>query len=360
MSAQGTNLSGWSAALDPAHCGACHAGFLVPASAGAPLCPNCLAARLEPVPAVEANPPPEWIVPFNIAPVTLNANLERWMRDIPFPSATLNPASLNSRLTPLYLPMYLADVSVWGTWSAQMGFDYLVASSEERYSNGQWVTQRLNETRIRREPRAGDISRRYENLPVPALEQHTFKNQTGQDTLAGFDTSRAVPYTAQTLANAFVRTPEITTEAAVPFARQELERRAARDCQTAASAQHLEQFAIRAAFGEPNWTLLLLPMYVTSYSDDEGHWLAVRVNGQTGAVSGIKHSSMKTARRWTMLFGGIAFFLLLFSAALVLLSNIVSQAQVWVAVVVFLALVVCLATPTPLIIAWEYNRRQRA
>lgn len=346
----------WGTALHPTHCGNCHAAFLVPANAGAPLCPNCLAARLEPVPALAQDKPPELILPFSVAPVTLNANLERWLRDIPFKSATLNVNALQSRLTPVFLPIYLADASVWGTWNGQMGFDYLVASSEERYNGGQWVTQRLNETRIRWEPRAGDISRKYENVPTPALEQHArIMGTLGQGKTSAFDTTRAVAYSAEALANGFVRAPEITDDAATRFAQQELERRAALDCQLACNAQHHEQFVLRAAFGEPHWTLLLLPVYVSSYSDDAGHWLAVRVNGQTGFVSGIKHASMKQARRWTIALGGAALLLFMFSALVALTALFLAQGQTIAGILLLFTLALGLAAPVPLVIAWQFN-----
>lgn len=359
MSAESASIQEWGTVLHPTYCSHCHAAFLVPANAGAPQCPNCFAARLEPIPALAQDKPPELIVPFSVAPATLNANLERWLRDIPFKSATLNVNALQTRLTPIFLPVYLADASVWGSWNAQMGFDYLVASSEERYNGGQWVTQRLNETRIRWEPRAGDISRKYENVPTPALEQHAllFK-QLGEGRAAAFDTTRAIPYTAQTLANAFVRAPEITNDAATTFTQKELERRAAADCQLASNAQHHEQFVLRAAFGEPHWTLLLLPTYVTSYSDDNGHWLAVRVNGQTGFVSGTKHASMKQARRWTFVLAGIALLLFLFSALVALTSLFVSQVQTIAGILLLVTFVAGLVAPVPLIIAWQYNRQQ--
>lgn len=360
MSETDNGLRDWGTTLHAAHCANCHAAFLVPASAGAPLCPNCFAARLEPLPALEQDTPPEMIVPFGVAPVKLSANLERWLRDIPFPPASLKANALQARLIQVYLPIYLADESVWGTWSAQMGFDYLVASSEERYGSGQWVSQRLNETRVRWEPRAGDISRKYENLPTPALEQHTrAENRSGEGNALDADITSAIPYSAQALGNAFVRAPEITTGAAGKLAQQELERRAALDCQTAAGAQHHEQFVLRGAFGEPHWTLLLLPQYVTSYNDDEGHRLGVRINGQTGFVSGTKHASMKTARRLSLILGGIALLLLLFSAVVALSTFIVAEMQGAAVVAILVTLVLGLAAPVPMIVAWEYNRQQR-
>lgn len=346
------------ASLHPAHCGTCRAAFLVPANAGAPLCPNCLAARLEPIPALERDAPPELVLPFQVAEATLNANLERWLRDIPFKPASLRLASLRARLTRVFIPMYLADASVWGAWSAQMGFDYLVASSEERYNGGQWVTRRLNETRTRWEPRAGDITLKYENIPAPALENHTrIMSALGQGNALPFDTSRAIPFSAELPNSALVRAPEITYENAWKLAQRELERRAANDCQTASNAQHHEHFALRAAFGEPHWTLMLLPMFVTSYSGDDAKWIPVHVNGQSGFVSGAKRASLKTARRWSLLLGGVALAAFLCTALLAVMFQDAPAMPASAGVFLVLAFVLSLAAPAPLIIAWQFNRQ---
>lgn len=355
----GARNMNWDASLHPATCKQCGASWLVPANAGAPRCPSCLTARLKPIPALERDAAPELILPFSVAESTLDANLERWLRDIPFKSPSLHLKNLRARLTRVFIPMYLADASAWGTWHAQMGFDYLVASSQERYSGGQWVSQRVNETRIRWEPRAGELARKYENVPAPALEHHArVMSALGDGSIIPFDTTRAAPFSNDALQNALVRAPEITLDAAKKFAERELERRAASDCQTASNAQRHEQFALRAAFGEPHWALLLLPMYVTSYSDDENNWRAVRVNGQTGFVSGEKRASMKIARRWSLLLGGIAVLAFSFAVLIALTSLQVSQLSVIAGILLFVTLGLCLAAPVPLIVAWQYNRQQ--
>ncbi len=350
-------------AMHPAHCKNCHAEFLVAANVGAPVCPNCLAARLEPIPALQADAPPELVIPFAVSDATLNANLERWLRDIPFKAAALNVNALRAKLTRVLTPMYLADARAYGTWQAQMGFDYLVASSEERFDGAHWVTQRLNETRVRWEPRAGELTRAYENLVAPAIEQHArwMLALGARDWREPpFDSSRAVAFAADALTNALVRAPDIAPNAAWQFAREQLERRAARECETAANAQHHEKFELRAAYGEPHWTLLLLPTYVTSYVDDDGKWIPVRVNGQSGFVSGVKRASLRRAQKWSIGLGVVACALFLVVIALGAASArddrlVLPALFVWGVTFLF-----CLAAPAPLLVAWQFNRQNAA
>ncbi|MBI4670073.1 MAG: hypothetical protein HY741_00165 [Chloroflexi bacterium] len=347
-------------AMHPAHCKNCRAGFLVPSHAGAPVCPNCLAARLEPLPALQADAPPELVIPFGVSDATLDANLERWLRAIPFKPASLSAKALRANLARIFLPLYLADARAFGTWQAQMGFDYLVASSEERFDGNGWVTQRLNETRVRWEPRAGELARKYENTPAPALEQHArWMLALGASNWREppFDTSRAISFASEALNNAIVRVPDVAPNAAWQFAREQIERRAARECETASNAQHHEQFVLRAAYGEPHWTLLLLPTYVSSYIGDDGKWIPVRVNGQSGFVSGVKRASLKRAQRWAIVIGIIAFAAFMLTVLLGM-AGALNDAFVFPALLVLVVtFFLCLAAPAPLIITWQFNRQ---
>ncbi len=349
-------------AMHPAHCKNCHAAFLVPPQAGAPNCPNCFAARLEPMPALQADAPPELVIPFAVSDATLNANLERWLREIPFKPASLNLRALQKNLVRVFLPMYLADARAYGTWTSQMGFDYLVASSEERFDGTSWVTQRLNETRVRWEPRAGELTRAYENLPAPASEAHArWMIALGATDWREppFDSLRALAFAADTLGNAIVQAPDLAPNAAWQFARAQLERRAARECETAANAQHHEKFELRAAYGEPRWTLLLLPTYVTSYSDDGGKWIPVRVNGQSGFVNGVKRASMQRARSWSIALGAAALGAFLLTALLGV-AGALYDAFLPALFVLGVTFLLCLAAPVPLLRAWQFNRQQAA
>jgi len=235
-----------------------------------------------------------------------------------------------------------------------------VASSEERFNNGQWVSQRINETRIRWEPRAGEISRKFENIPAPAFENYPrLMAALGDNNAFPFDGSRAVVFSPELLKQAVVRAADIESAAAWKIARPEVERRAANDCRAASNAQHQEQFALRAAFGEPHWTLMLLPTYVTSYSDDDNKWLAVRMNGQTGYVSGVKRASMKKAQSWALGLGAVALLAFVVTVLIALTSLAVPGMQRVAVALVLVTLGVSLAAPVPLILAWQYNRGAR-
>jgi hypothetical protein len=121
------------------------------------------------------------------------ASAGRMVAELPF--LWLRPADLSGlvmqqRLTPIYVPMWLVDAEVTGTWAAQAGYAYDVASTHENFQSGQWLTQRVTETRLRWEPRAGQVQRAYANVTAPALEDHARLTER----LGAFPLEAAQPY----------------------------------------------------------------------------------------------------------------------------------------------------------------------
>jgi hypothetical protein len=107
------------------------------------------------------------------------------------------------------------------------------------------------------------LQRHYANVAAPALS-----DQARLERLAGqYRRDQAGPFDPAQLGGAAVRVPDLPPESAWPAA---LDSAAAEECRQAAGAQHGRNFALRADYQSLNWTQLLLPLYVTYYSDDAG------------------------------------------------------------------------------------------
>ena len=87
--------------------------------------------------------------------------------------------------------------------------------------------------------------------------------------------------------------PDLPPENAWPLARPQLDEAAADECQQAAGAQHIRNFGLRAGYKSLRWTQLLLPLYVTRYTDDDGNPRILYLNGQSGAIGGARLASQK-------------------------------------------------------------------
>ena len=165
-------------------------------------------------------------------------------------------------------PRWLVDASVAATWQAEAGFDYEIVSHEEHFDGerNHWRSQEVTETRVRWEPRLGKLQRRYENVPVPALEEEALIRRQ----LGDFAAAQAAAYRPESLENAVVALPNRSPEDAWEEARPLFGQRARRDCKQAAGADHMRSFRWTPQFTAPQWTQLLLPVYATHYQDDDG------------------------------------------------------------------------------------------
>ena len=346
---------GWGRPLQAAICESCDWRYLVPAEHPLGRCPHCSRAALTPLgDEVEALPtvrPPELVVPFAVSPEALERGVETFADGIPFPPADLNAEALKSRLEKVYLPGWLVDVEVEALWEAESGFDYQVVSHEERYDDhrGGWITREVEETRTRWEPRVGRLTRTYDNVPAPALEE----DARLKERLGAWDEGAREPYQPAATAEALValpdRTPEDAWSAAVPAVRQR-----------AAAADHFRQFRWTPEYGKRNWSLLLLPAYATAYEDGEGQAHALLVHGQTGRIHGPRRASMRRARRVSLVVGLVALVILALGMAMVAAGLMVPPLAALGVVAVLVALVVGIGALVPMLLAWQFNRGQEA
>lgn len=346
----------WQADLQAAGCLTCGVAHLMPEGwpVSPALCPACLAETLEPQPARLRPEPPESVVSFSavLTPDYLSSALTAWLRGVWLRPSDLRVERLLSRLMRVYVPMWLVDGQVVGAWRAQMGFDYQVESTQERFDEDQgWTARRLIETQVRWEPRAGWLERTYHNLAVPALERR--EEAALMARLGPYELDRTSAYTPTAVANAAVRVPSLLPEEAWPLARAALDRSAAADCQQAAGAQHNDEFSLDVDYGNLNWTQLLLPCYVTYYEDDAGRPVPVWVNGQSGQIGGERRASLRKAWLATGTLGAIA-VLNFFLGALLALLGAETLASLLMTSGFFLTLVAA----SPVLWAWQFNQRK--
>jgi hypothetical protein len=277
---------------------------------------------------------------------------------IPFAPPDLNPQTLAARLKRVYLPQWLVDVGVRGSWQLEAGFDYQVVSHQERYSDtaGGWQTREVEETRVRWEPRQGSLERSFPNLTAPALETHArLRGQVGD-----FDLSAAQVYSTQSDSESFIRLPDRSQQDAWPDVVPVLQSTAASECQAACGADHYRDFRWAPEYHSQNWTLLLRPIFTTYYLDDQGHPQPVLINGQTGKISGVRKASMKRAQRTALIVLAAAVVVFIISALFTLVGLAVPILLPMGGLGILIALLTGVGAIIPILIAWQFNRSQYA
>ncbi len=284
----------WGLPYQPVGCLKCGQAFLAPPDWVNRLCPYCLEGTLEAQPARLRREPPELMLPFQHTPAGLRDALQRFRSGVWLAPDDFNPADLQQRLVPLYWPMWLVDGGLDGAWQAEVGFDYQVKSAQESYASGGWHSRDVLETRVRWEPRLGQLQRSYANLAVPALN-----DQARLTALIGASpVEQAAAYDAQHFQGAALRIPDLSPQEAWPAAQSAFERAAGGECQQAAAGQHLRGYKLQAEYANLNWTQLLAPYYVTYYTADDGKRVPVYINGATGQIGGRRLASPRKGLRW--------------------------------------------------------------
>jgi hypothetical protein len=354
MSQELSVAQAWGTPLNVFYCAHCHSAHLAPHEVTLSMCPACLQATVSSEPARMRREPPELVIPFVVDTRRAGEVLAGWVRGGWFRPADLQAETLLQRVRPAYLPLWLVDSDVVGSWKAEMGYDYQAASFQERYQGGRWVSNEVTETRTRWEPRVGQIERHYDNIAVPAMAEH----EGWMSRLGGFDFRSRRPYSARAISGSAVRVPDLPPESAWPKAQSALERTAEAECQIASEADHIRNWSMQARFEDLHWTQMLVPAYVTWYQEDETT-CPVWINGQSGHVYGVERLSQRKANMASLIVGAVAALLFMLGGLMALVGAALVAPMAIGVVLIVGSLLLGLLAPVPAIWVWFKNSRQR-
>ena len=344
----------WAQGLKTAGCPSCRQAFLIPDGGAGRLCPNCAQDHLAPQPARLRMEPPELVIPSQLQSAHLQSILSEFIRPVWLKPDDFTAANLYARLVKVYWPMWLVDSDITGAWQAEVGYDYQVKSSQEHYNNGEWRSREVNETRIRWEPRIGSLVRRYNNISAPAISYHERRIKE----VGSYSHEAAVSFELPHVGDSVIQLPDHPPESAWPMARSGLDQAAGIECQQAAGGQHIRNFQIEAQYDQVNWSQMLLPLYATYYSDDEGRRHPILINAQTGKTNGMRIASRKKGWLYGGILAGASLILLLLALLLFLLLAVFPPGGAIAAVLAFLAIALGAAAVAVILWPWQWNQRQ--
>lgn len=345
----------WGEDMALSYCQSCDGNFIVSLTVEIAVCPYCGQAVLTYLDEETDKPTythaPELMLPFSASKETLQQNMQQFVKNNRFAPADLTPQNLASRLQPLYLPFWLVDATAEARWQAEVGFDYQIVSHREKYGDSGWQSQKIKETKVRWEPRVGNLNRHYDNQTAPALEEH----EQWRNVLGSFQTDSPKPYQAQSMANVMVRLPNRPPDDAWPEAEASLKTAATAEVRQAAKADHIRQFRWSAVYSGQHWTQMLVPIFATYYRDDDEVVRMVYAHGQTGALVGQHRASLQKAKRYAKFIGiGAA---LLFTVSLIFAGIGFFEASLlpWAFLGFMAAVVLAITAVFPILIAYSIN-----
>ena len=352
-------LTAWGDHATLAACPVCDTHFLLPPDVDID-CPLCGNGRLQPRNPLDDQPAytrsPELLLPVSSETNRLHAALTRLVKKTPLAADDMTPDRLAERLRLVYWPIWLVDANVQSRWQAEVGFDYEAVTYQEKYRDGRWVSTEQRETRIRWEPRVGDLSRHYANQRAPALEEHlVIARRLGDDR-----DGTPEPFVAARLETAVVCLPNRPPDDAWSDAQQAFQQAAAQEVRQATEAHHVRDYRWSPTFADHHWTQLLMPLLTTFYLDDQGQKRMVYINGRSHRLVAEQVASMKKARRIATGIGVLALLLLTTALILLVASAVTNRPELAEAVGLFLvatAGVSLTAVSVPLY-AWYANTFQ--
>jgi hypothetical protein len=342
-------------ARQPAGCPHCRQAFLVEPDQIGDLCPNCGHEKLAAQPALLRSEAPELYLPFTRNPGDLLPIYRDFTRGVWLHSDDFTPENLASRARPLFWPMWLVDAQVEGSWQGEIGYDYQVKSAQESYSDSGWRSHEVVEDRIRWEPRTGLLARTYNNTAVPALSEHARLAAL----VKNYPLDKAGVYDAHSVGSAGLRLPDVQPEGAWPLAKESLEKQAGVDCARAAGGQHVRRYTTQFQYRNLNWTQLLLPVYTSYYTDDNGDPQMVLINGYTGVIGGPRLASQHKGWILAGTLAGIAIALFVLGLILSALVNVAPGLSSFGPLLAIVALLVGVAAIVPAYWPWQWNRNQK-
>lgn len=331
----------------PMACGTCVFVGFIPKDSRDTACPLCADGVLAPSGAFVAVAEPELHVPFVADADAIRGALEGLRRRVWLADPGFDPARLARSVRRIWVPAWLVDATVSGSWSAEVGFDVEVSSSEEHLEHGRWVSRPVTRTKVRWEPRIGAVKRRYDNATVAACgAQAAIERRVGP-----FDIASASPLVGDP-GEGVVLAPDVSPEEAWAGACEAIGHRVAADCARATGATHVRGAKVDAEHEAVHATWVLLPVGSAVWTDERGGRHLVWIHGGTGRADGRVSASFRRATGWAVGLGAPGAALLALALLTAVVGTILLPLLAVVPVLAIVGTALLVAAVVPLIYAW--------
>ena len=339
----------------PIRCKECNQSFISCNLSRPHYCPICFSNTFESLPVTSLPAKAELVIPPRIKTDQILKLYHQFLNKSWFKPDDLTPANLLSRTSFMYVPMWLLDSKVDGSWTAEMGFEYQVKGNVEIFKNESWQSNEVTQTKTRWEPRIGSATRFYHNIALPSSTHHPDISRIIRD----YDPEQAIEFSKKKI-NGLILSPDIHPDEVIEQAKSKIKKTLMSECVQAGSAEHIRNFSLDAEIKPQDWTLLLLPLILSFYHEDKGEKNPIYINGQNGIINGARLASQRKGSIWTGILFGLGLLLCLLGSFLLLLGAAVPFMPVLGTLFLVPGLVTICLSIIPFIYVLYHNRQEHS
>jgi hypothetical protein len=219
---------------------------------------------------------PGYLVPFAVDAERCRVEARNWLSRGWMHPPALRRGGAVDRLTGVYLPFWVFDARIEAQWKAEVGYE----REERHYRDGEWETETVIDWRWE----SGHVRQPVDHLLVYGTET---VSTTLLERLYPYDLQALTAYDPAYLAGWQAQAYDMQLQEAWDVGKSRSREEARQACRADIPSAHVRNFSMTAEFEDERWRYVLLPVYLATYPYG-GQTYQLVVNGQTGAVAGLK------------------------------------------------------------------------
>ncbi len=221
---------------------------------------------------------PEGVLPFTVANNDASKSLGVWTRSRWFAPNKLKTMARQEKAASIYIPYWTFDADTDTAYTGSRGDNYY---ETEHFTDSQGKQQSRQVTKIRWSGTSGDVSRHFDDVPVPAstsvLPKYLDRLRWDFENLASYDPAYLSGHRAQTY--------QVTLESGFEAFKTIAEGVIDRDVRVDIGGDHQQVTSTDTEYSAVTFKHILVPVYAGAYRFNNKVFQII-INGRTGEVFG--------------------------------------------------------------------------
>ncbi|MCA9310999.1 MAG: hypothetical protein KDA21_07325 [Phycisphaerales bacterium] len=226
---------------------------------------------------------PRGLLPFRVTRREAREAFRTWVRSLWFaPSALKRQASIDARLTGIFIPYWTYDTATTTAYVGRRGEHYYVTVSYTTVENGKTVQRTRQEQRTRWYPASGVVSRDFDDVLVLASRSLP---DTYIHALEPWDTDNLVGYADEYLAGFQAESYQINLVDGFDLAKGLMAPQIDQDIRRDIGGDEQQIISKQSEYADITFKHILLPVWISAYRYNRRVYRFL-VNARTGEVRG--------------------------------------------------------------------------